>query len=213
MHHRRHRYVIAYLFGSLAATACHAGESPDEQSHAKKTAIVVETDLGDVHCTLFDDRAPNAVALITQLATGKRSFRTSDGAWRKGRYYDGLHFFRRVAGVMIQTGCPRNDGTGHPGFRIPAELHDDDVTLLQKAGALVMARYRTPPNREDPNPPPPDQVIGSQFAITLRPMAHLAGTLPVIGRCANLDVVQKLSTMTAAPILRHLRVEKLEPAD
>jgi len=179
----------------------------EHKRNESRLALTLDTELGTVHCTLFSQRAPRTVALIRGLADGTVAFRDHrSGLKRRGRYYDGLKFFRRIPGVMVQTGCPIGDGTGHSGFRVEAELHADDMALLREPGALVMARYHAPENRLDPNPPPPGKVIGSQFAITLRASTHLAGQLPVIGRCRDLEVVRRLSLAKHEPILKRLRI-------
>jgi len=199
------------LGGLLWVASCALGEAPLEPpaplTGNPPRGLVFETDLGSVRCELYSQRAPRAVALVSGLASGTARFRDArNGAVRTGRFYDGLTFFRRLAGVLVQTGCPLGTGTGHPGYRIEAELHPDDGQLLEQPGALLMARYNPAPNRVDPDPPPPGQVIGSQLVITLRPMQHLAGQLPVIGRCADLDVVRRLSLAADAPVLRRLEL-------
>ena len=210
MYGRFHRQVIGLLLAaSFLGMACDGCDAHDKVAagDTRPVSIRLETSLGPVRCQLFTERAPHAVALITSLALEKQSFHIAGQAKaRTGRYYDGLTFFRRIPNVMVQTGCPIGDGTGYPGFRIEAELHDDDAKLLEQPGALVMARYRAPPNRQDPNPPPKGHVIGSQFAITLRPMLHLAGDLPVVGRCQDLNVVTKLSQASDPPTLERLEV-------
>lgn len=201
--------VLARLFIGLLLCFASSTCQPNTESKRKEMglALTLDTELGTVRCTLFDQRAPRTVALIRGLADAKTAFRDHrTGLKHRGRYYDGLRFFRRIPGVMVQTGCPIGDGTGHPGFRIEAELHADDKTLLREPGALVMARYHPPENRLDPDPPPPGKVIGSQFAITLQASIHLAGQLPVVGRCRNLDVVRRLSLAKHEPILKRLRV-------
>lgn len=210
MYGRLHEQLVFLALTFITLVMVHSACDSRENTNAKGArpiSIQLETNAGTVHCELFASRAPRAVALITELARGKRTYRVGAQAQsRTGRYYDGLTFFRRIPNVMVQTGCPLGNGTGHPGFRIEAELHEDDAKLLSQPGALVMARYRAPPNREDPHPPPKGHVIGSQFAITLRPMTHLAGDLPVVGRCQDLDVVRKLSLASDTPVLKHLEV-------
>src|SRR5262249_46361787 len=66
------------------------------------------TDKGAITCVFYYDVAPATVSNFIYLA--------SDG------FYDGLSFFRVVPGMLIQTGDPRGDGTGGPGYTIPAEF-------------------------------------------------------------------------------------------
>ena len=112
---------------------------------------------------------------------------------------------------MVQSGCPVGDGTGTPGYRIEVEARGQDAVELAQPGALALARYTVPPGRADPSPPPPGHVIGSQFAITLVDMRHLAGQVSVIGRCQDLDVVRRISQWVGGShervVLRRIRVE------
>ena len=62
---------------------------------------------------LYPDQAPNTVSNFIRLAN--RGF------------YDGLQFFRIVAGVFIQGGDPKNDGTGDPGYTIAGEFSQNGV--------------------------------------------------------------------------------------
>src|SRR5580658_7254824 len=38
-------------------------------------------------------------------------------------YYDGIIFHRVISGFVIQVGCPEGNGTGGPGYKIPAEFN------------------------------------------------------------------------------------------
>jgi peptidyl-prolyl cis-trans isomerase A (cyclophilin A) len=180
------------------------GGPPPE--HAR---LVLETDAGVIHCEIDPARAPRAAALVVGLARGEvrfRDARTGDVVRRP--YYDGLTFFRRLPGEMLQTGCPRGDGTGHPGFRIPVETGARDGELLGQPGALLLAHYQPAPGRPDPDPPPPGHVIGSQLVVALSPMTQNLGAVTALGRCGDLDVVRRLSTVprgAPAPVLRALR--------
>ncbi len=62
-----------------------------------------------------------------------------------------------------------------------------------------------PPNRADPNPPAPGRVLGSQFVVTLAGMQHLAGSVTVLGRCADLEVVRAIAEQRANGLLPELR--------
>jgi hypothetical protein len=62
----------------------------------------------------------------------------------------------------------------------------------------LLARYVAPPNRVDPAPPPPGQVIGSQFAIGLNDLSHLANEVSVLGSCVDLDRVRNIARLVAS---------------
>jgi peptidyl-prolyl cis-trans isomerase A (cyclophilin A) len=169
---------------------------------------------GVVHCTLDAERAPRAVASFVGLATGRSPHRNlRDGTLSFEPLYEHLHFFRAVPGIFVQTGCPLDDGTGHPGYRYAPEPHPDDPARLGR-GALFLASYTSPPGRTDPHPPPPGHTLGSQFAIALTSMKHLAGKTTVLGRCEDLDVVERLARAREAgrsPVLERVVIEGGSP--
>lgn len=70
--------------------------------------------------------APQHVAHIKDLARRK--------------FYDGLKFHRVIEGFMAQTGCPRGNGTGGSGTKIPAEFNDEPHVR----GTCSMARTNDP---------------------------------------------------------------------
>jgi cyclophilin family peptidyl-prolyl cis-trans isomerase len=174
--------------------------------------IALETDAGALHCQLEPTRTPHAVALFVGLATGRATF--LDPATRRlvrRPMYQNLTFHRAVAGVLLQTGDPVGDASGNPGYRIAVEPRSDDAQRLAEPGALVLARYTPPPGRADPHPPPAGHVLGSQFAVLLTAMPHLAGELSVIGRCGDLPLAKRLADDIANRKLAHrlLRVRVL----
>ncbi|EQD48702.1 Peptidyl-prolyl cis-trans isomerase, cyclophilin-type domain protein, partial [mine drainage metagenome] len=70
---------------------------------ANPTATL-RTTLGDIRIELFRDRAPKTVENFVNLT-------------RKG-FYTGVSFHRVIPGFMVQTGDPKGDGTGGPGYTI-----------------------------------------------------------------------------------------------
>jgi len=113
----------------------------------------METDKGAMRIALYPDRAPRTVASFVNLA-------------RQG-FYDGLGFHRVIRGFMIQGGCPRGDGTGGPGFNLPAEFND----LAHEKGVISMARGKDPDS------------AGCQFFIVHGShAAHLDGAYTAFGR-------------------------------
>jgi peptidyl-prolyl cis-trans isomerase B (cyclophilin B) len=98
---------------------------------------VMQTGKGPMTMIFYYDVAPLTVDSFLRLA--------SQG------YYDGLTFHRIVPEFVIQGGDPRGDGTGGPGYSLPAEFNDRQHT----EGVLSMARA------QDPNSG------GSQFFVCL----------------------------------------------
>lgn len=80
----------------------------------------------------------------------------------KDSFYNNTTFHRIISGFMIQGGDPNskdtdstNDGTGDPGYTIPAEIRD---TIKHDRGALAAARLADAVN-------PTKASSGSQFYI------------------------------------------------
>ncbi len=83
--------------------------------------VIIETTKGNLGVDLFEEEAPKTVANFLRLA-------------HQG-FYDNLEFFRLVPEFVIQTGCPRNDGTGNAGYFIKCELNAKEL----ETGSLAMA--------------------------------------------------------------------------
>ncbi len=134
---------------------------------ANPTATL-RTTFGDVRLELYRDRAPKTVENFVTLT-------------RKG-FYNGLTFHRVIPGFMVQTGCPKGDGTGGPGFTIRDEFgaglrHD-------RPGVLSMANA-------GPN------TGGSQFFITLAATPWLDGKHAIFGQVrSGQDVVEKIAAVS-----------------
>ena len=142
-----------------------------ESTDLAEVEAVFETDKGTMVCELLADRAPKTVRNFCKLA--------QDG------YYDGLRFHRIIRDFMVQTGCPRGDGTGGPGWTIEAEFNETPHTR----GVLSMARTA------DPNS------AGSQFFIVHGEHAsHLDGQYTAFGRVTDgLDVLDALASVPVRP--------------
>ena len=215
----RPRWIVSALTPALllALTAC--ANTDGEKTHAGPTAPLtppaptvalaglpagnirarLETSAGVVHCELSPVSAPRAVALFVGLATGRANWLDpSAHAVVTRPMYRGLKFFRAVPDAFVQTGCPLGNGTGTPGYRIPIETSPEDAQRLARIGALALAAYHAPPNRIDPSPPAPGQIIGSQFVIGLGNLSHMAGQVSVLGSCTDVDHVRAIATQVAA---------------
>lgn len=96
-------------------------------------------------------------------------------------FYNCLTFHRVAQGFVIQGGDPSGDGTGGPGYTIPAE-----IKLKHTKGSIAMARQgdQVNPNRES---------SGSQFYISLEALPMLDGQYTVFGQViSGMDVVEKI---------------------
>jgi cyclophilin family peptidyl-prolyl cis-trans isomerase len=87
----------------------------------------------------------------------------------KQGFYDGLKFHRVVPDFVVQGGCPKGDGTGGPGWTIPAEFN----SKKHVRGTLAMARSQHPDS------------AGSQFYICYGPTPHLDRNYTVFGQVTS----------------------------
>jgi peptidylprolyl isomerase len=121
----------------------------------KKTYMAtITTPRGDIEIKLRPDLAPQTVNSFVFLA-------------REG-FYNGLTWHRVIQGFMAQGGDPKGDGTGGPGYTIPAEF--TDKVLFDRPGIVAMAR---PGNDINGN--------GSQFFITTAPYPSLNQQYTIFG--------------------------------
>ncbi len=114
-------------------------------------SVVVETSRGTAVLDLDAEEAPMTVESYRALA-GKR-------------FFDGVVIHRVVPDFVVQTGDPRGDGNGGPGY----EIRDEINGLRYERGAVGMALSG------------PD-TGGSQWFVALAPQLHLDGGYTVFGR-------------------------------
>ncbi len=87
----------------------------------KKYTAIIDTSQGTIKTELLVKIAPKTVNNFVFLAREK--------------FYDGIVFHRIIKNFMIQTGDPKGDGSGGPGYKFA----DEKVTLEYKRGTLAMA--------------------------------------------------------------------------
>jgi len=142
----------------------------------------IETSLGTLNCELYPDKAPMTVANFVGLATGKKPWRGPEGVQLDKPFYDGLIFHRVIPGFMIQGGDPTGTGHGEPGYRFGSEIVEG---AEMGPGTLAMANAGLTTN-------------GSQFFVMEGSRPDLVKKHTIFGKCAELDVVKKI-TNTPAP--------------
>ena len=133
--------------------------------------VIMETSVGKLKLKLFPEIAPEHCKNFKRLANSG--------------FYDGTTFHRVIQGFMIQGGDilsrdfdPENDGTGSPGWTVPAEFNKTP----HKRGILSMARA------SDPNS------AGSQFFICVEDTPHLDEKYTVFGEViSNFHVIDRIA--------------------
>ena len=135
---------------------------------------VIETKLGKIVLEFYDKDAPKTTENFIKLA--------------KDGFYNGTTFHRVIPGFMIQGGDPNskdddrsNDGTGGPGYTVPAEIKRDN-----KRGTVATARLSDAVN-------PKRDSSGSQFFINVKDNTFLDSNYTVFGNViSGMDIVDKI---------------------
>ena len=137
----------------------------------KSYQATIVTAKGNIVINLAAKDAPQTVNNFVYLA-------------RQG-FYDNLTFHRvehQSGFELIQGGDPLGQGSGGPGYTIPAE-----IGLPHDQGAIAMARLSDSVNPERAS-------SGSQFYICLVPIHQLDGAYTVFGYVAEgLDVASQIA--------------------
>ena len=149
----------------------------------------LKTSKGTIIVQLFPKEAPEAVKNFEELAKGVRPWRDKDWAWVARRFYDGLEFFRLEGEdrqKLIQTGCPKGDGTRGPGYRL--DMETSKKLNFNEPGAVAMEKT------DD------GKASGSQFFITAQGTPLLDKKHTIFGKVARgLDVVKTIAALPRAP--------------
>lgn len=149
-----------------------------DQVAANEVAIL-ETTKGTIAVAFYTDIAPEHTRSFKRLVTSG--------------YYNGTRFHRIIDNFMIQGGDiltrddnPDNDGTGGPGYNVPAEFNG----IPHDLGILSMARSQNPNS------------AGSQFFLCLsrQGTAGLDGQYTAFGKVVGgLDVLKTLGKVPVRP--------------
>ena len=138
----------------------------EEANIDPNTTVLLETSLGNIRIGLNVDEAPRTTQNFVKLV--------------EQGFYNGLTFHRVIPGFVVQGGDPLGDGTGGPGYTVPAE-----IGLAHVRGAVAMARQGDQVNPERAS-------SGSQFYIALQDLPTLDGQYTVFGQ-----VVEGMETVDA----------------
>ena len=145
--------------------------NPATSTISPDTIATLHTNFGDIEIRFFADKAPKTVESFLTLA-------------KKG-FYNKTKFHRVIPGFMIQGGDPLTtddknralDGTGGPGYTVPAEFND----VSFERGIVGLARG------------PEKNSGGSQFFIMVANKSHLNGQYTAFGQVIKgMSVVDKI---------------------
>jgi len=148
--------VLAVMAGSASGAA---NNSKLDGVPVRNTGhyATIDTDRGEIVVELYAAEAPKTVANFEKLS--------------KDGFYDKLTFHRVEPGFVVQGGDPAGNGTGGPGYELPAEISPTEKHLR---GTLAMARRGDQVN-------PDRKSSGSQFYICVAPAPFLDGQYTVFG--------------------------------
>jgi cyclophilin family peptidyl-prolyl cis-trans isomerase/HEAT repeat protein len=151
-----------------------AYDAPRLTTPAVSTAAYLDTDRGTIEIELAVLDAPLTVDNFVTLA-------------RKG-FFNGLSVHRVVPDFVIQTGDPRGDGEGGPGYTIRDEI--SERPYLRGTVGMALDLWR--------------DTGGSQFFITHSPQPHLDAKYTVFGRViAGMEIVDQIQQ---GDVIRRVRV-------
>ena len=170
------RILVLLLLAAVPSAFAQKKLAPGAYAH-------FSTSLGDFTAELYEKQSPLTVANFIGLADGSKPYtdpRTHQKVTGKP-YFDGTIFHRIIDGFMIQGGDPLGNGTGGPGYAFKNE--DAPGLKFDKEGILAMANAGRDTN-------------GSQFFVTLAPVAQLNGGYTIFGRVVEgMDVVHKIGSV------------------
>lgn len=155
---------------SVSPSPTNTSSMQDNQNISNKFVVIDVQGFGQIKIQLYAEDAPKTAENFVKLANSG--------------FYNGLTFHRIAKGFVIQGGDPAGNGSGGPGYTIPAE-----IKRKHTKGAVAMARLgdQVNPNRES---------SGSQFYIALDELPMLDGQYTVFGQVVSgMDVAEKIAAV------------------
>jgi len=172
------KWMLLLLIATVGLVACkddEPTEDPVPESTTKEKVVSIRTDFGE---------------MVIWLHKGTPLHRDNFLKLADEGFYDSTEFHRIIPNFMIQGGDPLSknenrldDGTGGPGYRIPAEI--DTTRYKHKLGAIAAARTNNPAKESS----------GCQFYIVVSEAGtrHLNGNYTVFGETIKgIDVAQTI---------------------
>ena len=167
------------LWVGLCVAALVVGPAGAQERKRMPTAVIEMAAGSEIVIELYPEDAPKTVESFITLS-------------KKG-FYNGLSFHRVVPGFVVQGGDPKGDGTGGPGYKLPAEFNK----RKHLRGAVAMARS------QDPNS------AGSQFYICFQPAPHLDNQYTIFGQVVR--GMEAVDQIKVGDKMKTIRIDEPKP--
>ena len=191
--------IPALRAGTLTLTAIYKGGEKEAKSPplglkvaagadgAGRLAALVSTSQGDFQIDLLPEEAPLGVSHFVTLA-------------RRG-FYNGMNVQMIVKNAWFKTGCPYDNGFGHPGYAYKSEA--ETQTVAHEAGTVALCQNLK------------SGYAGSQFFVNAVRQQAFDKKFTVIGRIAKLETVVKIAGLetdkgTDRPLKDDIRIKEIK---
>ena len=186
--------ALALALALCGLSGCRRQKDPYE-GIPNPVATIELTDGRSMRFELFLKEAPNTVANFVELANAG--------------FYNGVSFFRIVPGVLIQSGDPKNNGTGRSDHVIQGEFRENGIenVVPHTRGTISMCRQSD------------YDTASSQFFIMQGSYPEYNGRYAAFGRATDQESLNTLDAIAstgvdgnyapvgAVPSIRTVRVE------
>ena len=172
---KRIALLLALALAVCGMTGCGRNRNPYE-GIPNPVATIELSDGSSMRFELFLSEAPNTVANFVELANAG--------------FYDGQRFFRIVPGVLVQSGDPRNNGTGRADHVIQGEFAENGIenSVSHTRGTISMSRQSD------------YDTASSQFFIMQGTYPEYNGQYAAFGRATDQDSLSALDAIASTSV-------------
>jgi peptidyl-prolyl cis-trans isomerase A (cyclophilin A) len=179
-------------FAQTHAGAGHAASAAAKVVEPTGPVVVIDTSMGRITCRLYEKQAPVTVANFVGLAEGSKDWKdpaTDQIVHGKG-FYDGTGLAGTSDGILGGDRLGRLLGTAGPPFPM-----EKSGLGFERAGRLVMAKYKPQPGEAAAGAKAPELTSSSVFYVLEHADREYEGRGTVFGQCddASLPVVTAIS--------------------
>jgi peptidyl-prolyl cis-trans isomerase A (cyclophilin A) len=184
--------VGAVGFGQTHAGGGHRASATPKVMEPTGPTVVIDTSMGRITCRLYEKQAPATVANFVGLAEGSKDWKdpaTDQMVHGKG-FYDGTGLAGTSDGILGGDRLGRLLGTAGPPFPM-----EKSGLGFERAGRLVMAKYKPQPGEVPAGAKAPEMTSSSVFYVLEHADKEYEGRGTVFGQCddASLPVVTAIS--------------------